>query len=172
VDVVAVLPPIVQRYRSATDLTDTAVRTALASTPTVRVDPARLERIVTNLLDNAARHGAPPITVATTAAADGGYARLTVHDAGPGMPAQFLPHAAERLTRADTARTTPGAGLGLSLVDAIVSAHHGQLWWCSGTTHHHPQPIPVPCTHPDIGTTVTVLLPAAPEPTSVAATGS
>lgn len=115
------------------------------------------------------RHGAAPITVAT--GTTGGYARLTVHDAGPGMPAQFLPHAAERFARADTARTTPGTGLGLSLVDAIVAAHDGHLWWCSGAAHHHPQPAPVPCTHPGAGTTVTVLLPAVPDSTGSAAIG-
>jgi signal transduction histidine kinase len=159
VDLAAALPPIVHRYRNAADLTDSTLRTDLGPTSQVRIDLARLERIVTNLLDNATRHGAPPITV-TTRMSDG-YAQLTVHDTGPGMPTEFLPHAAERLARADTARTTPGTGLGLSLVDAIVTAHHGRLWWCSGPGHHHPQPIPVPCTHRGTGTTITVLLPAA-----------
>ncbi|WP_432974177.1 sensor histidine kinase [Dactylosporangium sp. CA-233914] len=159
------LPPVIQRYRNAADLTGTTLRTDLEPTPPVRIDPARLERITTNLLDNATRHGAPPITIATSTT--DGYARLTVHDTGPGMPAQFLPHAAERFARADTARTTAGTGLGLSLVDAIVAAHDGHLWWCSGATHH-PQPTPVPCTHPATGTTITVLLPAAPEPTEPA----
>ncbi|MET7426074.1 sensor histidine kinase, partial [Dactylosporangium sp. NPDC005555] len=102
---------------------------------------------------------AAPVTV-STATADG-YARLTVHDAGPGMPAEFLPHAGERFARADAARATPGSGLGLSLVDAIVTAHDGHLWWCSGHVHHHPRPAPVTCTHPGTGTTITVLLPAA-----------
>ncbi|WP_238011434.1 ATP-binding protein [Dactylosporangium sp. AC04546] len=159
-DLSITLAPIVQRYRNAADLTDTTLSADLDATPPVRIDPARLERIVTNLLDNAVRHGAPPITV-TTATTDG-YARLTVHDTGPGMPAEFLPHAAERFARADAARTTPGTGLGLSLVDAIVIAHGGQLRWCSGTAHHHPQPTQIPCTHPGTGTTITVLLPAAP----------
>jgi signal transduction histidine kinase len=168
IDPAAVLPPIVQRYCNAADLTDTTLRTHLEPTPPVRIDPAALERIATNLLDNATRHGAPPITIA--AHTSDRYMQLTVHDAGPGMPTEFLPHAAERFTRADTARTTPGTGLGLSLVDAIVAAHHGHLWWCSSITHHHPQPIPVPCTHPGTGTTITVLLPATPEPTRPAAT--
>ncbi|MFF5225854.1 ATP-binding protein [Dactylosporangium sp. NPDC000521] len=161
-DLALTVAPIVQRYRNAAGLTDAAVRTGLNPAPPVRIDPGRVERILTNLLDNAVRHGATPITVATSTA--GGWARLTVHDTGPGMPADFLPHAAERFARADAARTTPGTGLGLSLVDAIVSAHGGRLWWCSGATHHHPQPTPVPCTHPGTGTTITVLLPATPEP--------
>lgn len=168
IDPAGVLPPIVQRYRNAADLTDTVLRTHFEPAPPVRIEPAALKRIATNLLDNATRHGAPPITIATHTG--GRYMQLTVHDAGPGMPTEFLPHAAERFTRADTARTTPGTGLGLSLVDAVVAANHGHLWWCSGTTHHHPQPIPVPCTHSGTGTTITVLLPAAPEPTTPAAT--
>jgi signal transduction histidine kinase len=169
IDLAAALPPIIQRYRNAADLADAALRTNLEPAPAVRIDPTRLERIVTNLLDNAIRHGGPPITIATSTTS-GGYARLTVHDAGPGMPAKFLPHAAERFARADTARTTPGTGLGLSLVDAIVAAHDGHLWWCSGPNHHHRQPIPVPCTHPGTGTTITVQLPPAPDATRSAAT--
>jgi signal transduction histidine kinase len=146
----------------------TEPRTDLEPAPPVRIDPARLERIVTDLLDNAVRHGAPPIVVTTDTAS--GYVQLTVHDAAPGMPAQFLPHAAERFARADTARTISGTALGLSLVDAIVAAH-GHLRWCSGTAHHYPQPVPVPCTHPGAGTTITVLLPAAPTSTSSATGG-
>lgn len=171
IDLAAALPPIAHRYRNVADLTDGALRTNFESTPPIPIDPARLERIVTNLLDNATRHGAPPITIATSTAG-GGYARLTVHDAGPGMPADFLPHAAERFARADTARTTPGTGLGLSLVDAIITAHDGYLWWCSGTAHHHPRPIPVPCPHAGTGTTITVQFSPAPDAaTSAAVTG-
>ncbi|MEU7870032.1 HAMP domain-containing sensor histidine kinase [Dactylosporangium sp. NPDC049140] len=156
-DLAHTVEPIVRRYRNAADLPGTALRTDLDPAPPVRLDPVRLDRIVTNLLDNALRHGAPPITVATATA--GGWARLTVHDTGPGMPAEFLPHAAERFARADTARTTPGTGLGLSLVEAIVTAHGGQLRCCSGPAHHHPQRDPVPCTHRGTGTTIAVLLP-------------
>ncbi|GAA2381462.1 sensor histidine kinase [Dactylosporangium salmoneum] len=170
IDLADGVPPILQRY-----LTDAELRTLLDPTPPVRIDLGRLDRVVTNLLDNATRHGAPPVTVATaTATGTGtgtgtgpgtgtaaGYARLTVHDEGAGMTAAFLPHAAERFTRADSARTTPGTGLGLSLVDAIVAAHDGSLWCCSGDAHHHPGPAAVPCTHPGTGTTITVLLPNA-----------
>jgi signal transduction histidine kinase len=157
IDLADAVVPTARRYRNAAGLPDDAIRTELEPTPPVRIDPARLDRIVTNLLDNAARHGLPPITITTKGV--GQYARLTVHDSGAGMPPEFLPHAAERLARADTARTTPGTGLGLSLVDAIVTAHDGYLWWCSVNTHHHPQPLPIPCTHPGTGTTFTVLFP-------------
>ncbi|UAB99949.1 HAMP domain-containing histidine kinase [Dactylosporangium vinaceum] len=105
-DLPGTLAPIVQRHRHAAGLTDGMLRIDLGPVPAVRIDPARLERIATNLLDNALRHGTPPITVAT-ATADG-WVRLTVHDTGPGMPAEFVPHAAERFARAGTALETTG----------------------------------------------------------------
>jgi hypothetical protein len=62
----------------------TEPRTDLEPAPPVRIDPARLERIVTDLLDNAVRHGAPPIVVTTDTAS--GYVQLTVHDAELACP--------------------------------------------------------------------------------------
>jgi two-component system OmpR family sensor kinase len=52
---------------------------------------------------------------------------FAVHDAGPGFPAELADRAFERLTRADAARQPGGAGLGLSLVQAIVAGHGGTV---------------------------------------------
>jgi signal transduction histidine kinase len=126
----------------------------------VRGDPTRLDQVITNLLDNAVRHGASPITVTADRTAD--VILLTVHDGGLGMDPDFLPRAAERFSRADTARSTPGTGLGLSLVDAIVSAHHGELRICSHGAHYRTTDrFDVGCDHPATGTTITVLIGAA-----------
>ena len=81
-------------------------------------DATRLRQVLTNLLDNATRHGTPPITITT--GRTGGAAYLRVHDHGPGIDPAFLTHATARFTRADTARSTPGTGLGLAVVDAIA----------------------------------------------------
>jgi signal transduction histidine kinase len=133
-------------------------------------DPALLDRALGNLVDNAIRYGGGEITLSATAVdIDDRVApgcRYTVHDNGPGMTADFLPHAAERFRHGQASRSGAGAGLGLSLVDAIVTAHHGQLRICSDHHHHH-RPTgnlslaQVPCRHPDGGTTVTMLLPGA-----------
>jgi two-component system OmpR family sensor kinase len=128
---------------------------------TVHVDADLLDRALGNAVDNAVRYGAGTITLAARAA--GGLAVLTVHDQGKGMAAEFLPHAAERFSQHETSRSGRGAGLGLSLVDAIVTAHSGQLRICSNGTHHfQPTPRPdltrVPCTHAAAGTTITILL--------------
>ncbi|MFE9692094.1 sensor histidine kinase [Micromonospora sp. NPDC005806] len=164
VDVSALVAGLVDRYRvgAAPDTLHERIVPGLA----VRGDAARLGRVVTNLLDNAVRYGAPPITASVDRA--DGMVRLAVHDSGPGMDPEFLPHAAERFRRADTSRTSPGTGLGLSLVEAIVRAHHGELRICSAGAHHRIGAVFAgECRHPTNGTTVTVLLPAAP--TSAAA---
>ena len=84
-----------------------------------------------------------------------------VGDGGPGVPAKFLPTAAERFSRTDAARPRPGAGLGLSLVHALVQRYDGELRLCSAGVHHrYQQRFDVECRHPAEGTTVTVLLPA------------
>ncbi|BFU43181.1 ATP-binding protein [Krasilnikovia sp. MM14-A1004] len=129
-------------------------------------DGDRLRQVLTNLLDNATRHGQPPVTVTTGRAGTAVY--LRVHDRGPGIDPGFLDQATARFTRADTARTTPGTGLGLAVVDAIVAAHRGQLRLCSNGIHRRADNgtgFPVACEHPANGTTISVLLPAEPPPT-------
>jgi signal transduction histidine kinase len=131
-------------------------------------DPALLGRALGNLVDNAVRYGDGTITLEGDALDDHAMpaCRYTIHDDGPGMPANFLPHAAERFRQDESSRAGPGAGLGLALVDAIIAAHHGQLRICSAGHHHH-QPTAEPalarvqCQHPDDGTTVSLLLPGA-----------
>ncbi|CAM3856647.1 sensor histidine kinase [Nocardioides zeicaulis] len=91
---------------------------------TVTGDDARLHQVATNLLTNARKYTPPGSTVTVTADPDG----FTVHDDGPGFAADLAPRAFERFTRGDAARTRDGgAGLGLSLVEAIVGAHGGSV---------------------------------------------
>lgn len=118
-----------------------------------------LEQVLSNLLDNAALHGRPPVTVAVGRA--DAVARLTVTDAGDGMDRDTLATAPQRFARATEARARPGAGLGLSLVAGTVEEVGGELRLCS-RGHHESfgKPLPAPCTHGE-QTTVTVLLPVA-----------
>jgi two-component system, OmpR family, sensor kinase len=95
---------------------------------TVTGDEQRLHQVVTNLLANARHHTPAGTTVTVSASAADGRVRVTVHDDGPGLPHDLAPNAFERFTRGDTsrARASGGAGLGLSLVSAIVQAHGGR----------------------------------------------
>jgi signal transduction histidine kinase len=86
-------------------------------------DRARLEQALVSLVDNALRHGGGAATL--RAIAENGAVELHVRDEGPGFPPTFLPHAFERFSRPDEARSGGGAGLGLALAQAIAAAHGG-----------------------------------------------
>jgi two-component system OmpR family sensor kinase len=87
-------------------------------------DPLRLEQALGNLVDNALRHGAPPVTL--SAAVDDDRLRLQVGDRGAGLPPGLGKRAFDRFTRGDAAREGPGAGLGLAIVAAVAHAHAGR----------------------------------------------
>ncbi len=89
----------------------------------VEADRLRAEQALTNLVENALRHGKGPVRL--WARGREGVVELHVADAGPGFPPDFLPHAFERFKRIDPARAEGGAGLGLAIVDAIARAHGG-----------------------------------------------
>ncbi len=93
----------------------------------VRVDPGQIRRAVDNLIDNALRFAPAGSQIVVSARADGQDVAIEVADAGPGFPADYLPHAFERFSRPDSvrARTAGGAGLGLSIAMAIAQAHGG-----------------------------------------------
>jgi signal transduction histidine kinase len=94
-------------------------------------DRVRLEQALANLVENALRHGAGTVTL--TAAAEHGVVELGVHDEGNGFPPEFLARAFARFSRADATRRDEGAGLGLTIVQAIAHAHRGHA-----TAHNHP----------------------------------
>jgi signal transduction histidine kinase len=91
---------------------------------TFRGDRDRLEQALGSLVDNALLHGSGMIRL--EAGHDGDSVTLSVSDEGQGLPPDFLPRAFERFSRADMARTTGGAGLGLAIVDAVARAHGGR----------------------------------------------
>ena len=88
-------------------------------------DPELLGRAIRILLENALRHGRPPVVV-TVATADG-HVTLAVRDAGAGLPPGSEERVFERFYRADAARSGEGSGLGLSIARAIIEAHGGTI---------------------------------------------
>jgi two-component system sensor histidine kinase MprB len=98
------------------------VRFEVSLQPTlVRGQGARIDRAVSNLLDNA-RKFSPPQGLVEVALADG---ELTVRDHGPGFQEVDLPHVFDRFYRADSARQLPGSGLGLAIVRQTAQAGGG-----------------------------------------------
>ena len=84
-------------------------------------------RIFWNLLSNAAKFTPAGGQVRVTLLQQGSQALLQVSDTGCGIPEKDLENIFKRFYRADSSRTLPGNGLGLSLVHAIVEAHHGKI---------------------------------------------
>ncbi|MEU5553172.1 HAMP domain-containing sensor histidine kinase [Micromonospora sp. NPDC047793] len=103
------------------DLPDTVVR--------VPGDPARLHQVLANLLANARVHTPPGSTVTTGLRLADGVVELRVADDGPGVPPELRPEVFERFARGDSSRSRAygSTGLGLSIVAAVVEAHHGSV---------------------------------------------
>jgi two-component system OmpR family sensor kinase len=117
----------------------------------------QVTQLLNNLLDNANLHGRPLVTVAIDAVPGAG--RLQVVDHGDGMDPELLATATHRFTRAAESRSRPGFGLGLSLVEAIITRAGGQLRLCYAGIHQRfGRPHPTPCQHGN-EMTVTAFLP-------------
>jgi two-component system osmolarity sensor histidine kinase EnvZ len=96
-----------------------AIETQLEAGPAFRLPAATLERILSNLLDNAHAYGAPPVVVRTARTGDGWL--LSVSDHGRGIAAHDLVHASRPFVRLDPARGGNGhSGLGLAIVERLV----------------------------------------------------
>jgi len=92
-------------------------------------DPGRLKQVIVNLLDNAIRFTPRGGRVTVRTEESDGYGVIVVSDTGIGIPAAALPHLFDRFYRVDEARSREdgGAGLGLSIVRSICSAHNAQI---------------------------------------------
>ena len=99
-----------------------------ADLPLVEFDAALLERVLVNLLENAAKYGAAPIVLSASVTPD--TLAFTVRDHGKGLPASLEGREAElfdKFTRGTVESATPGVVLGLAICKAVVDAHRGQI---------------------------------------------
>lgn len=161
-DLAAVVAGAVDRHRPAFLAKGVGLADRLHSPATVLGDPDRLLQVAGNLLDNALKYtpSGGRVTVAVDSVGDDGTARdggdpegrggarvrLVVSDSGPGVDPIDLPFVFDRFYRAQGARGTQGAGLGLAICRALVEAQGGSIAADAG---------------PDGGARFTVLLPAA-----------
>jgi len=98
-----------------------------AELPLVELDAVLIERVLVNLLENAAKYtpqGSPVCIVARTA---GRHVEIDVSDSGPGFPAGREEQLFDKFERGDRESATPGVGLGLAICKAIVEAHGGRI---------------------------------------------
>jgi two-component system osmolarity sensor histidine kinase EnvZ len=120
-DLDEIVNAVVERYQRQ----GTAVTARCGGLPHLQLKPLAIQRLLTNLIENALRHGSPEVEVATALAGD--RVHLRVLDRGPGIPAAEADRMLQPFTRLNAARSTSGSGLGLAIVDRIAKMHHGSV---------------------------------------------
>ena len=115
----------VASFRAQADAAGVDLVTAIdASLPQIEVDPVRMREVLSNLLSNALRYTPRGGNVRVGASALDGHVRVSVHDTGPGIAADALPHVFDRFYKSEESR---GAGLGLAIAKSLVVAHGGEI---------------------------------------------
>ncbi len=121
---------VVMKFRPKAEELGVALRSTLANDlPSVSADIGMIERVISNLIDNALRYTPRGGSVEVDGARVDGHVQLRVHDTGYGIAADDLPHITERFykVRGRKARTSGGTGLGLAIVKRVLELHDSAL---------------------------------------------
>lgn len=127
VDLAAVAIEAGELYEPVAEDAGITLTVDVPPTAPMRGQPELLAQAVTNLLDNAVKYTPPGGRIGLRATHDNGRVALTVSDTGPGIPEAQHTRVLERFVRLEECRSTPGAGLGLSLVAAVAKLHDGTV---------------------------------------------
>ncbi len=117
-----IVASVCERYARGGD----SIRTQLGGLPPLTLKPTATQRMVTNLVDNAMRHGGGKIEVTTERIGDSAVVRVL--DRGPGIPEDQFTRVMQPFTRLDTSRAgVNGSGLGLAIVERAARMHGGNV---------------------------------------------
>ncbi|MEQ1518316.1 MAG: ATP-binding protein [Usitatibacteraceae bacterium] len=98
-----------------------------ADLPLVRFDAVLIERVLCNLLENAAKYTPSGSTITIEALTLDRWLEISVADNGPGFPSEFAARLFDKFTRAEPESAVRGVGLGLAICRAVVEAHGGKI---------------------------------------------
>ncbi len=127
VDLAPLLADMAELYEASADEKGLTLRLEAAPSLPVHGDATMIQQAVANLLDNALKFSPSGSVVVLSGARVANGLEIAVTDRGPGIPEAERGHAADRFYRGERARSTPGSGLGLSLVQAVAQLHGGSL---------------------------------------------
>ncbi|MCT7656103.1 sensor histidine kinase [Oceanimonas sp. NS1] len=131
-DLSRLLEEVAELYELAAEDKEITLTTELAPELVIHGDPQALSQAFANLLDNAIKYTPAGGEVKLLARRQGSAIKVIVEDTGMGISEADLPHIFERLYRADRSRHSPGHGLGLALVKAILDGHQAPVEVTSG----------------------------------------
>ena len=115
-------------YKPLMDSKDIEFLCDIPATPMyMNAEVHRIQRCTANLIENAIKFSKPGDTIHAQLEQEGGFIELRVSDTGMGIPEADMERLFDRFFRGDKSRSTEGAGLGLSLVKAIVDAYEGEV---------------------------------------------
>lgn len=100
----------------------------MESIPLLSVDAVLIERVFSNLLDNACKYSDPDTNIIIAANCDNSQVFISVSDEGQGLPKGMEDSIFQKFTRGQSESSTPGVGLGLSICKSIIEAHGGKIW--------------------------------------------
>ena len=128
VDLSASLSDVSELYEPAADDAGLRLTTAIAQDIKVRGNPNLISQAIVNLLDNALKYtpAGGEVSVMAETGKDG-RATITIADSGPGIPEADRTRVLDRFVRLEGSRSSPGSGLGLSLVAAVAKLHGAEL---------------------------------------------
>lgn len=125
--VTALLASVIDLYQVIAEEKRISITTQFMASCEVAVDVVRMRQVFANLLDNALKYTPEGGSVRVSCSTQGGRAAVCIRDTGIGISAAERPLIWDRMYRGDRSRSQRGLGLGLSLVKAIVEAHHGEV---------------------------------------------
>jgi signal transduction histidine kinase len=126
-DLVVLITEACELFRPVADEKKTDLEVILPDTMMFAGDRKKMQRIVTNILENAIKYTPEQGAVTVSAAAQDGQVQITFKDTGIGISEKDLPHIFERFYRCDRSRSQGGVGLGLSLATAFAKSMQGKI---------------------------------------------